>query len=256
MGNIDQRTSPSISQLVEELDVKGVVCIDDLVSKDWLERARVFVLQYVEYHGSQDFSMRGPGVEESGPARTLLSETAISELMSGLAEAKWPRASRGAHVSSCLRVLAGSTRRETPSLLHYDAEVVTIIIPIFIPNGKLGSSGELVAFPNKRPFRRFALTHIVDKVAAQNRWYRRRALSAALREPGRHLVELKPGNAYLFWGYRAFHGNMPLAPNHLRATLILHYGTPHANSRIAHFASSRRARCVERWQDAVRPQRS
>ena len=40
-----------------------------------------------------------------------------------------------------------------------DASILTMVIPIFIPRAEVGNCGELAAFGNKRPFRRFAVTH-------------------------------------------------------------------------------------------------
>jgi hypothetical protein len=55
------------------------------------------------------------------------------------------------------------------------------------------------------------------------------------------VVKLEPGNAYLFWGYRAFHATLPCAPGALRATLMLHYGELHSGDHllaISHLASA------------------
>ena len=43
---------------------------------------------------------------------------------------------------------------------------------------------------------------------------------------------LKPGNLYLFWGYRTYHANFPVAGDAVRATMLLHYGDPHPSSLI------------------------
>ena len=49
-----------------------------------------------------------------------------------------------------------------------------------------------------------------------------------------HLVriKLKPGNLYLFWGYRSIHTNEPCDPDKTRATALFHYVDPHTDSRL------------------------
>ena len=61
------------------------------------------------------------------------------------------------------------------------------------------------------------------------------------------MVDLKPGGAYMFWGYRTFHGNMPCGPDHLRATLILQYGDPHRGSPVLSLLRLRRELRMRRW---------
>ena len=41
---------------------------------------------------------------------------------------------------------------------------------------------------------------------------------------------MKPGNVYLFWGYRSLHANLPVDPSYTRATLLYHFGDVHPKS--------------------------
>ena len=92
------------------------------------------------------------------------------------------------------------------------------------------TAGELVGLFNKRPFRRFVLTNIIDKVIRQSRFYRRHIIRKLDRTDYLHRVDMEAGNLYLFCGYRSLHGNMPCESGALRATLILHVGRPHGSS--------------------------
>jgi hypothetical protein len=107
---------------------------------------------------------------------------------------------------------------------------VTMVVPIFMPDAERGTAGELVGLFNKRPFRRFVLTNIIDKVIRQSRFYRRHIIRKLDRTDYLHRVDMEAGNLYLFWGYRSLHGNMPCESGALRATLILHLGRPHGSS--------------------------
>jgi hypothetical protein len=106
------------------------------------------------------------------------------------------------------------------------------------PDAGPGRSGELIVFPNWRPFRRSALMNIKDKIAVQNPLYRLRMVRKLKRAPEKYSVVLEPGNAYLFWGYRTYHGNGPCETNTVRATLLLHYGDPHHRSPVINVAKA------------------
>ena len=41
---------------------------------------------------------------------------------------------------------------------------------------------------------------------------------------------MKPGNVYLFWGYRSLHANLPVDSLYTRATLLYHFGDVHPKS--------------------------
>jgi hypothetical protein len=110
------------------------------------------------------------------------------------------------------------------------ASIVTMVVPIFMPDAGRGTSGELVGFFNKRPFRRFVLMNIVEKAIAQSRFYRSLILRRAGGNDLGKIVDMEVGNAYLFWGYRSLHANMPCKPGAVRATLLLHFGRLHSGS--------------------------
>jgi hypothetical protein len=88
----------------------------------------------------------------------------------------------------------------------------------------------LVGLFNKRPFRRFVLSNIIDKAIGQSQFYRRHILRRLDRPDYLQRVDMEVGNLYLFWGYRSLHGNMPCESGALRATLLLHFGRPHGSS--------------------------
>src|SRR6185436_19362359 len=110
--------------------------------------------------------------------------------------------------------------------------VVTMVVPVLMPDYQPGRSGELVAFGNARGYRGSVLMNLVEKIATRNRpaWKRARARIAGPHDP--RVRVLRPGNIYLFWGYRTYHGNLPCRPGMLRATMLLHYGNPHGNDPL------------------------
>jgi hypothetical protein len=222
-----------IGELIDELDRTGFICLRNAVSPEWLQEARDAVKSNLARYGENDFCVIRPDSQQGTPAHQFVSDPAVRSLLQRLALARCPQSvSEHDEVYSVLRVLAGPETAATSFAYHYDAAVVTMLVPLFIPDAGRGRSGELVVFANKRPFRRSAVGNIAEKVATENRLYRWRMTRRLQRAPEKYAVVLEPGNVYLFWGYRTFHGNLPCAPNTVRATLLLHLGNPHPTSWV------------------------
>lgn len=233
------------SWLANQLDDHGVVQLRDVFSDEWLEALRVSVTDHMARHGEGDFLITQPDQEIGSPAHQLVSDPALRQLFSETARLGFPKVDAAQEIRSGIPVRAGTGPRARSNLFHYDASVLTIVVPIFIPRATVGSCGELATFANKRPYRRFVASHLVDVIRTYNSAYRRRVTKAVLDAPEKHIVALQPGDACVFWGYRTYHGNLVCAPGLLRATLVLQYGEVHADSwalKVAwRFSRSRRA---------------
>ncbi len=67
-----------------------------------------------------------------------------------------------------LRVLKGRTGRRQAFRFHYDAYVVTAVLPIVIPSQAEGPAGDLVLYPRLRPIRSNYFFNIIEKLLMQN----------------------------------------------------------------------------------------
>jgi len=144
-----------------------------------------------------------------------------------------------------MRCVQGQTGRKESNCFHYDASLVTALLPVEIPQ-EGDQRGDLLVFPNLRKLRKYVLVNVLEKALLQNKLSRKlisRAIGLGLLKPQR--LQLVPGNLYLFWGYRSLHANEPCDPAQLRATAIFHYGDPHAGSLMTRLIlrnNQRRAR--------------
>jgi hypothetical protein len=243
----------SVPDLVKQLDTDGVVCLENVIPTTWLDAVRAAIPTYIAAHGDQDFLVADIGNEETSPTYSLVNDPELGLLFSSVTEAGWPGTQTSQQIHSGLTVRSGLSKKAPSMLFHYDANVLTMVVPIVIPEQEFGTCAELVAIPNKRPFRRFLVSHAIDKLLTHNLWYRKRIAREALRNPEENIVDLKPGNAYLFWGYRTLHGNLPCAPGLLRVTLILQCGEVHRQSPALSLARSFRQWRLRRMQVASAP---
>jgi hypothetical protein len=217
--------------LASKLDTQGFVCIENALDPAWLVRAQRYVMNLIEQKGDRYFALNWPSREIGTPPEELVGDPRLSALLRSLVQLGCPRAGMEDEIYNVLRVVTGDPSGNRKSLIyHYDNTVITALVPIIIPQGPSRKAGELLAFPNRRRYRSTAAFNMLEKAIVQSNRYRRRFTR---RLPEGDLPEirmLKPGNLYLFWGYRTYHANFPVSPGMLRATMLLHHGEPHPNS--------------------------
>jgi hypothetical protein len=220
----------SPSWLADQLDEQGVLRLRDVFSNEWLEAMRASVTDRIARHGDGDFLVQQPDDEIGSPAHRLMSEPTLHRLFEDATRLRRPKARSAGNFQCHIHIRNGMAPKAPSNLFHYDFSVMTMVIPIFIPHATVGNCGELAAFGNKRPFRRFVATHLVDKILTHNSLYRRHLVKKVNNAPEKYLVDLEPGDAYVFWGYRHLHGNLECAPGLLRATLVLVFDEVHSDS--------------------------
>jgi hypothetical protein len=236
----------SPSWFADQLD-HGVVRLADAFSDEWVHAMRESVLKHLAGRGDADGDLfiAHPDQEIGSPAHQLMSDPALRRFLHDVARLRLPRISSTCKFECNAPVRHGAGPKIRSNAFHYDPTVLTMVVPVFIPQASPGRSGELAAFGNRRPFRRFVGTHLLESGITKNPLYRRHLAKKVTADPGRYLVELRPGDAYVFWGYRQFHGNLVCEPGLLRATLIIGFGEVHSSDgwalRLAwRFSRSRR----------------
>lgn len=222
------RTDEPPTRIAAELDRIGVVCLDDVVSADWLAAAQTAATSLIAAHNGRHVTVYSAAEHGFEPARQMLTDERLQRLLTELMLIGCPGGGAdGERIHTVLRINSGVAPHDDPLWFHYDASAITLVIPVFMPEGARGESGELVVFPNRRPFRRFVGANIAEKLLTQNSLYRKRIENQLALDRDAHILALKPGNAYLFWGYRTYHAYARIPPSEVRATLCLHYGRPH-----------------------------
>ncbi|GJF13878.1 hypothetical protein NGTWS0302_05360 [Mycolicibacterium cyprinidarum] len=218
-------------QLFQELEDKGFTCLENAIDPEFLAACRKQIDGLLDERGERFFTIIQPQDREGGAFADMASTPGFVDLLRNLARRGHSKSAvEGFELYNVLRIIANGGE-EGAFEFHYDATVVTMLMPLYIPEGAPGTTGELIAMPNRRRYRKSAVISILEKLLLQNpiafRYYRWRY------GPGkRNAVQLKPGNLYFFWGYRTFHGNLPCKQGHKRATLIFHFGDPHAGNRL------------------------
>jgi hypothetical protein len=218
--------------VADGLDESGMVCLEGAVSQEWLADAVAEVRRYLQVHGERFHLIdRMPGDNECPTIDSIPHDPDTLRFLTDIVRARLPEhAANPMTFRPRLRIVAGQVGGTDAFSFHYDAEAVTLVVPIILPDSPRGRAGELVGQFNKRPFRRSVLVNLFDKMIGLSAFYR----WLLLRNDGARTrtAEWQVGNAYLFWGYRSLHGLSPVEQGAVRATLVMHFGLPHGSNRV------------------------
>jgi hypothetical protein len=225
---INEIPRETVDSVVQDLNTTGFACIPNFLNGTDLSRLQGFVDdaiatsngQYVHFKGLE--SLTGSGFDEIG------NSPLFRKFIYDLYERGTGRERIDQEFYSVLRCLSGKTGQANSLHFHYDAYMVTALIPIHIPTE--GMPGDLLMYPNTRGLRKHYATSLVDKVMLQNKLTQgllKGRVNAKRLAPRR--IKMQPGNLYLFWGYRSIHTNEPCDPDKVRATALFHYANPHAD---------------------------
>ena len=217
----------SAKALAESMDDSGVGILHDVVPEAILTQMRSFVAQQIEQHSGQYFGLEGEAWIADTCLNPLFEDAGFRALLRSLYERKMRASPPSDRIFPVLRGLTGTHGLRHALNFHYDSYVVTVLLPILIPNGLDEPRGHLIMFPNLREARRFAIVNIVEKLLLE-RLLKRMWRSPRVRQWfSAKIVPLTPGNLYFFWGMRSLHANQACLPSSVRCTALLHFGDPH-----------------------------
>jgi hypothetical protein len=231
--------------IVKEMDEKGSSCIANFLTEAQLSSLQRHVNVDAERYNGQYFSHHGGASIESSLLGVITAAPEFRAMLDGIYQIGHGKSAYSNEVFTVLRCVQGLSGRRESNCFHYDASLVTALLPIDIPDHG-DDRGDLMIFPNFRRVRSNVLFNVAEKALLQNA-LSRKLITTAIRH---HLLkpeklQLVPGNLYLFWGYRTLHANEPCNPACRRATAVFHYGDPHAGSvatRLILKLNQRRAR--------------
>jgi len=218
------------ADVAARLDSLGFVCLEGAVAPEWIDRARAHVEMLAASHSGRYFALNWPSREEGTPWHEITHDPALKGLLTDLVKLGCRKAKVDDEIYNVLRVVTGASGDAKSLNYHYDNTVITALAPVLIPEGPERKAGELLVFGNNRPYRSSVLTNIAEKAVVQSDWYRKRFTNALPAGPVDQIKLLKPGNLYLFWGYRSYHANFPVKHDLLRATFLMHLGDPHGGN--------------------------
>ncbi len=248
--HIDEATS---ARLVDEMNRQGHATLENALSADALNDLRAYVDQQALRHHHQYFAYHGYSALAGSALAALGKSPEFRAMLARMHVQGTGHAASSEEIFPVLRCVQGGTGRKESNAFHYDATLLTMLIPIFTPQ-EGEERGDLILFANLRRVRRWVLVNVLEKSVFQNALCRKlisTCIDRGLLKP--QTLRIIPGHIYFFWGYRSLHANQPCDPAFRRATALFHFGDPHAGSPVTRLIlklNQHRARKVVARTDA------
>lgn len=241
-----------VERLAKAMDTCGVGVLHDVIPLELIDEARRFIASELSTHQNGYFSLQGDRWWQSSPLAAVARSPVLKQAVADLVEHALGKRMQNVNMAASMRVLTGELGLAHSELYHYDSYVVTVLVPLIIPDEPGKPHGDLMLYPNLRRTRLNVFANILEKLIVESapaRWLWSR--SRVQRGFAARAVQMQPGNLYFFWGMRSLHANQTCAVESVRSTALFHYGDPHAGSALkrlsqAHhrFKQRRRARAV------------
>ena len=234
-------TDAVIARIARDINRLGFGTIRNYIVKEELEPAHALAIAAVETVGGEYVCFRNAEALTGTVLAELPKSNDFKDICRRLYESATGDPAPEVRFYQIYRCLKGITGQQHSNRFHYDSYVLTMLLPVAVPEE--GLRGDLLLVPNTRRIRRLYLLNVLDRFLIGNLIAQTILRFAARRRWSRIVaIRLEPGTMYFFWGYRSIHTNEPCDVDKLRATALFHYGDPHENSRIRML--TRRARAA------------
>lgn len=210
----------NISEIKKNIDDEGFHTLNNFLDNSEIELLRSYVNEKLKQNNYQYFF--------------LTSETTTNEILNNSDfflkfENLLKKITREFNFSirknenlyKVLRVVTGEKSKKVSLDFHFDAHLLTLLIPIYIPERDNSDNGNLLIVKNLRKITRSIFKNILQKLFYQSNFYKKFFINKDLSKS--KTLYLKPGNAYIFNGFRTLHANMNINPKDIRATILVHY---------------------------------
>ena len=232
--HIPDLTPEQIDQIVRDMDEQGYARVAHFFDDETIAEARQYIVKELEKHSGEYFSYIGREAVRGSLMADLGGSGMLCNIFSRIYQRGTGKPPPDSGTFQVLRVLSGQTGFKQSYQFHYDAYVVTALVPIAIPTDPGEKRGDLIIYPKLRGIRSNVVFNVVEKVLLQNPIARRLARSDLMRRLMKaKVLRMSPGDIYFFWGYQSLHGNEPCYASSVRATALFHYADPHENSFLA-----------------------
>jgi hypothetical protein len=219
-----------VQRLADEIDTNGFAQLSGAVTPTDLEQLRSWTDAQAQKHQGEYFAYHGQDMLGESLLAQYWSDMRFRLLLAGLYKHAAGKDASSDRIFPVLRCVQGNQGTRESNAFHYDASLVTALIPVFIPS-EGEQRGDLMLFPNIRRVRNWVFFNVIEKALLQNKFTRSwivKGMDHKWLKP--YILRLEPGNVYFFWGYRTLHANKPVGPEVKRATALFHFGDPHTGS--------------------------
>lgn len=223
-----------LNKLVKTFNNKGFVKIDNFFTKKELNILIDFVNKNLKKNNQKTFFLTSKTNNEIFEffKKNLFIEKKLKKFIFDLGDKLKVNNYNQKNIYSVLRVIKKKRIDDESFNFHFDAHLMTILVPIIIPNRKRSNNGHLLLSPNLRKINSSIFLNVFQKIYYQiilKKIFSKSFLQKYLKFKK---IILKPQSIFLFNGFRSLHGNLDIDKRDTRATMLLHYNDLFPNSNL------------------------
>ena len=222
-------SSTEIKNIVKSINNNGFVEISDFFKKEVIESTVSYIHDTRKSLNTDSFSLRYYDMEPC-TFTELQQSTHLKEFLVRILKEAGIESKENDTIHHVIRCTSGE---KDANKYHFDAYDLTLLMPVITPEDDDLLCGDLIIFPNTRKFSTNLLKNILFKLTFQNKIANKIATKNWFKKMFKATtVKVKPGNAYVFYGFRSYHGNIAVDSSLVRATALFHYHDPFSGNKL------------------------
>ncbi len=228
---------------MQNIDIKkkfendGLVHLIDILTDDQINILKKFALENLKENQNKSFFLTSKSNEKLSNFFQKNPEIykRIRSIIFDLSKELNLKNFQDKEIYSVLRVLHNKRIKKESYNFHFDAHIITLLVPIIIPNRDNSENGHLMISPNLRKNTKSITKNIIQKIFYQFliKIFSRKKFVMKLLKLKK--IILKPGSMLIFNGFRSLHGNLEVDEKDTRATLLIHFYDQFYNSKLVQF---------------------
>ena len=210
----------NILEIKRNIDEKGFHTINNFLNNEEIELLRSYVDEKLKKNNYQYFFLTSETTQNEILNNSEFFSKFENILKKIVTEFNFSNR-ENENLYKVLRVVTGEKSKKVSLDFHFDAHLLTLLIPIYIPERDNSDNGNLLIIKNLRKITNNIFKNVLQKLFYQSNLYKKFFINKKLSLT--ETLYLKPGNAYIFNGFRTLHANMNINPKDIRATILVHY---------------------------------
>jgi len=220
------------NNIIKELETKGYAEIDNFISNENIRNVNKFIDLKKNEFNSDNFSLADNELSHN-VFNEIKNSKKFIDLYENILKSQniFINSKEKRDFHTVLGVRKGKEIKfKKPIMYHFDAFLITINIPIKVPENNV-NDGKLVVWPNIRRIQKNMITNFAIKLLFQNK-LARYLINLNILQSNLNIKKfsLNKDKIYIFYGYRSLHGVDKLGNKNERTTLLYHIYNPHKDA--------------------------
>lgn len=222
------------NELAKRFEEHGLVHLENVLSPEQIDILKKFTLDNLKENHNKSFFLTSKSNHKISDFFKQNEEILkkINSIIYDLSKELKLKNFQDKKIYSVLRVLHNKRIKKESYNFHFDAHVITLLVPIIIPNRENSDNGHLLISPNLRKTTNSILKNVIEKLFYQFILKSFNRKKFALKFLKLKKIILKPGSLLIFNGFRSLHGNLEIDEKDTRATLLIHFYDQFHNSKL------------------------